>query len=181
MDFDDLLPMISSVIILDSDGKRIAVKYYSEEWNTVAAQANYEKDLFSKTNRAGQRSDAEILTFNEVTVLYKLVGDLVIYVTGSSDENEVLLFTVLSALSESLNILLRGAVEKKSVLENLDLVLIAIDEIVDEGIILETEPQIVAARATMRGEGGPEVSLAEQTFSQAFANAKQQLARSLLS
>lgn len=32
----------------------------------------------------------------------------------------------------------RGAVEKKSVLENLDLVLLAMDEIVDKGCVIST-------------------------------------------
>ena len=32
MDFDDVTPMIQNIIIMDSEGKRIAVKYYGDEW-----------------------------------------------------------------------------------------------------------------------------------------------------
>jgi hypothetical protein len=32
MDFDDVTPMIQNIIVMDSDGKRIAVKYYNDEW-----------------------------------------------------------------------------------------------------------------------------------------------------
>jgi hypothetical protein len=47
-------------------------------------------------------------------------------------------------------------------------------------IILETDPSVVASRVSMRGGDG-DVPLSEQTFSQALASAKEQLARSLLS
>lgn len=89
----------------------------------------------------------------------------------------------------------RGSVDKKTVLENLDLSLLAIDEVVDRGLILETDPATVAQRASMAGAevemggggvgglgglaaaGGP---LSEQTLSKVMASAKEQLARSLL-
>jgi len=71
-------------------------------------------------------------------------------------------------------------VDKKSALENLDLVFMTLDELVDGGIILETDPTVVAGRVSMRGADG-EVPLSEQTFAQALASAKEQLARSLLS
>lgn len=46
-------------------------------------------------------------------------------------------------------------------------------------IILETDAMTIALRVTMRSESG-DIPLAEQTFSQALAHAKEQLARSLL-
>lgn len=77
------------------------------------------------------------------------------------------------------------------------------DEVVDRGLILETDPATVAQRASMagaEGEGGiggagglggvgagglaglaaPGGPLSEQTLSKALATAKEQLARSLL-
>lgn len=42
----------------------------------------------------------------------------------------------------------RNSVDKRTVIENYDLVSLAIDEIVDDGIILETDPVIVATRVS---------------------------------
>jgi len=39
-------------------------------------------------------------------------------------------------------------VDKRTVIENYDLVSLAIDEIVDDGIVLETDPVIVATRVS---------------------------------
>ena len=44
------------------------------------------------------------------------------------------------------NILLRNEVERRNILENLDLVLLIMDEIVDGGIVLETDPNNIANR-----------------------------------
>ena len=42
----------------------------------------------------------------------------------------------------------RNATSRLTILENFDLVSLAIDEIVDDGIILETDPVIVASRVS---------------------------------
>lgn len=52
---------------------------------------------------------ADILLFNDVAVLYKREADLIFIVTGSQDENELILNSVLNGLSEALNILMRCA------------------------------------------------------------------------
>eukprot|EP00854_Cymbomonas_tetramitiformis_P021220 gene21220-25496_t len=117
--------------------------------------------------------------FDNVITVFKFVSDLHFYVTGNQDENELILVTVLQALFDAISLLLRNAVEKKTVLENLDLVLLTLDEIVDGGVILETEASVIASRVTMRGADS-DLPLSEQTFTQALASAKEQIARSLL-
>jgi hypothetical protein len=52
---------------------------------------------------------AEITTFSEVIVVYKFLGDLMFYVTGSQDENELILYQVLQGFYESISLLLRCA------------------------------------------------------------------------
>ena len=66
-------------------------------------------------------------------VLFKGLGDLTFYLVAGPAENEVLMATVLSGLVEGVSLLLRGAVDKKSALETLDLVLLGVDEVVDRG------------------------------------------------
>ena len=42
----------------------------------------------------------------------------------------------------------RNSTDKRTIIENYDLVSLAIDEIIDDGIILETDPVIVASRVS---------------------------------
>merc|ERR1712124_45151 len=118
--------------------------------------------------------------FDNFVVVYKFVSDVYYYVVASVDENEIVMAQVLQALCESTNILLRNSVDKKTVLENLDLVLIAMDEIIDGGIIFETDPNQIASRVNMRGKEDGFGNLSDQTLSQAFANAKEQFSKHML-
>lgn len=45
-------------------------------------------------------------------------------------------------------VFVRQSVDKRTVIENYDLVCLAIDEIVDDGIILETDPTIIVQRVS---------------------------------
>jgi hypothetical protein len=130
---------------------------------------------------------AEILMLDNALVVYKFIGDLMFYVLGDVDENEIILADVLVGFYDSITLLLRNAVEKKTVLENLDLVLLAMDEIVEGGLILETDPAVIASRVTMRSDdtGDSPLGIDVQnpglhTLSAAFGNVKEQIARSLL-
>mmetsp|Transcript_6095 Transcript_6095/g.15538 ORF Transcript_6095/g.15538 Transcript_6095/m.15538 type:complete len:181 (-) Transcript_6095:114-656(-) len=173
------MPKVKNILLLDADGKRIAVKYFDEAMKTVPAQMAFERQVFGKTSRTNARGEAEIALLGEHLVVYRFVGDLHFYVTGDCNENEIILSTVLSAFFDAVSLLLRSVMEKKAVLENLDLVLLCLDELIDGGVILETEPNVIANRVSMRGADG-DTPLAEQTFSQALASAKEQITRNLL-
>ena len=58
---------------------------------------------------AARAATAEITTFSDVIVVYKFLGDLMFYVTGAQDENELILYQVLQGFYESISLLLRCA------------------------------------------------------------------------
>jgi len=91
------------------------------------------------------------------------------------------LTSVLDGLYESLNTLLRGQTDRRSVLDALELVILTIDELVDGGMILETDPNNIVSRVLMRsasGAGG-DVPLTELTIGQALASAREQFIKSM--
>lgn len=75
-------------------------------------------------------------------------SDVAIYVVGSLDDNEILLYNVLLALRDSLHLLFKQSVDKRTIIENYDLVSLAIDEICDDGVVLETDPTIIVQRCS---------------------------------
>ncbi|KAE8727763.1 Coatomer subunit zeta-2 [Hibiscus syriacus] len=139
-------PSIRNILLLDSEGHRVAVKYYSDDWLTNSAKEAFEKALFSKTQKTNARTEAEIAMFENHIIVYKFVQDLHFFVTGAEGENELILVTVLQGFFDAVGLLLRGAVDKKEALENLDLILLCLDEIVDGGIILETDASAIAGK-----------------------------------
>jgi hypothetical protein len=71
--------------------------------------------------------------FDNHVVVYKTEGDTMLFVVGSAEENEILLFNAVLALRDSLNILLKTSVDRRTMIENYDLVCLAIDELCDDG------------------------------------------------
>jgi hypothetical protein len=51
----------------------------------------------------------------------------------------------------------RGHVDRRTILDNLELVMLTIDELVDAGTILETDSQAIVSRVLMRGVSGSQV------------------------
>jgi hypothetical protein len=67
-------------------------------------------------------------------ILTKSTTDLHFHIVGPlATSNEVQLSLTLNAFHDAVSLLLRGQVEKRSVLEGLDMVLLAADETIDDG------------------------------------------------
>nr|CAD7460061.1 unnamed protein product [Timema tahoe] len=151
---------VKGMAILDNDGNRILAKYYDKNvFPTAKEQKTFEKNLFNKTHRA----NAEIIMLDGLTCVYRSNVDLFFYVMGSSHENELILMSVLNCLYDSVSHILRKNVEKRVVLENLDIVMLAMDEICDGGIIMEADSSAVVQRVALRTD---DIPLGEQTVAQ---------------
>ena len=168
------LDTVKGILILDNDGKRILAKYYdAESFPNTAAQKKFEKSLFTKTHKA----NAEIIMLDGFTCLYKSSVDLFFYVLGSGQENELLLMSVLDCLFNAVTQILRKNVDKKALFDNLEVVMLALDEMIDGGMIMECDPQQEVSRAALRTD---DIPLGEQTVAQVLQSAKEQLKWSLL-
>ncbi|KAI1843331.1 hypothetical protein JX265_007805 [Neoarthrinium moseri] len=148
---------VNAVIILSTDdGSRIFAKYYApphqvpgttskeNPYADVKSQKTFEKGLLDKT----AKQNGDIILYDNRIVLYKTESDVMVYVVGSVEENEVLLYNTILAIRDSLHLLFKQSVDKRTIIENYDLVSLAIDEIVDAGIILETDPTIIVQRVS---------------------------------
>lgn len=78
---------------------------------------------------------AEIIMYEGHVVTYRPMVDLILYAVGLPDGNELMLASVMNGFAEALGILLRGQVEKRTVLEALDLTMLCLDETVDDGYV----------------------------------------------
>lgn len=163
----------SAFLILDTDGNRVLAKYYNNKNSTIAQDAGckslttlkdqraYEKSLWEKTKKAG----GDIILYDSYLVVYRHSLDLIFYLLGPPSENELMLNAALVAYFDALSIQLKNQVEKRSVLDNLDVVLLCLDETIDDGIIVETDSTAIASRLSSRpGSGGQEIVIDEQAI-----------------
>ncbi|XP_002135504.2 coatomer subunit zeta-1 [Drosophila pseudoobscura] len=169
-----MMDIIKGMCIMDNDGNRILAKYYDKNiLSTLKEQKAFEKNLFNKTHR----SNTEIIMLDGLTCVYKSNVDLFFYVMGNAYENELILLSVLNCLYDSISLILKKNVEKRLVLENLEIIMLAFDEICDGGIILDADPSSVVKRVDLRND---DIPIAEQTVAQVLQSAREQLKWSIL-
>jgi len=163
---------IQAVIILDTEGHRVLAKYYnpSKEFQSVKEQKAFEKGLWQKTKKPG-----DIILYDSHLAVYKHSLDLIFYFIASPQENELMLSTALNSLVEALTMLLRNSLEKRGVLENLDLVLLCLDETVDNGIIVDTDSTAIASRVSRPRPDTTEIVINEQTLMNAYQTVKEKM------
>ena len=113
------LHSVIAILILSTDvsaeSSRLFTKYYSvphtsatyqtplQPYANVKEQKAFEKGLLEKT--AKQTSD--VILYDNKVVVFKMESDVMLYVVGGSEENEILLYNVVLALRDSLSILLK--------------------------------------------------------------------------
>mmetsp|Transcript_25772 Transcript_25772/g.48345 ORF Transcript_25772/g.48345 Transcript_25772/m.48345 type:complete len:196 (+) Transcript_25772:41-628(+) len=144
-----LVPFVNCLMVLDSSGERIMAKYYDQR--PKSEQDKYEALLHKKTKTLSFRSDAEVLLLDQEVFVVRGSSDCKIVVSGCIDENELILVSVLDVIYETILSLLRGQLDRRTILDNLELVLLTIDEVIDHGHIMELDPHAVSGRVLMKG------------------------------
>jgi len=134
---------VRSIVVLDSNGERIISKHYTG--SSQDAIKAFEKDLWNKTKSRTNVIETDVLVQEQNVTVYRRVGDTIFYVTGSEIENELILDSVLGALVNTLTTLLEF-VSKSVLFEYFDVVLLVVDEMIDAGVILESDPEALTQR-----------------------------------
>ncbi|CAM0882909.1 unnamed protein product [Alopecurus aequalis] len=147
-------PSVKNILVLDSEGKRVAVKYYSDEWPSLSSKLAFEKSVFVKTQKTGAKAEeADVVMLDGYIVVYKSIEDLHFFVTGGDEENELILASVLQGFYDAVVVLLK--------------------------IVLETDATVIVEKVLGHGLEGAG-SFADQSVGQAFATARNHFVRSLL-
>eukprot|EP00466_Bigelowiella_natans_P009769 jgi/Bigna1/88960/estExt_fgenesh1_pg.C_410072 len=173
---------------------------------TTKLQKEFELRVAKKTMGMANMADTDAISFEKYVLVFKRLGDnTVLYVLGDPDENELMLATVLNAYEESVSQLLRGQLDANSMLQGLAEgqliqmsgyasemlfatrdrfaiysaeVCLCADEIVMDGLIMETDSLLIAGRASM-AQTIKEIPIQDQTLQQFASSAKEKLSNFL--
>lgn len=168
MQLPPLLPTIDAILVLGSDGDRLAGKYYGdflkttdENPNAEESRSNFEKEVQHKIGGVIARPDAaEVVMVQGKTVVFcggssqGGGGDVRVVHVGPSNESELVLAHLCEGMYDALSQLMGGTTERTMVLDNLELVFLLIDEHCDGGIILETDGSKLAGAVLLRDDDG---------------------------
>lgn len=208
---------IKGVVVLDNEGKRIIAKYYNapKSLETNPQQKWFERQLFLKSNKQGTGTSAaaaaggstgpskplnmyenDIMTVENYVAIFRCYVDMTIYILGDKDDNELILATVLDTVHDCFDKIFKHSIERKSLINNMTAVILVIDELIDQGILMATDPQTILKRINIKGAVGPSLGAPEaqesstpatqaagagggSMFASVFASAKSQLAKTL--
>eukprot|EP00811_Abedinium_folium_P011754 NODE_20887_length_777_cov_11.384615.p1 GENE.NODE_20887_length_777_cov_11.384615~~NODE_20887_length_777_cov_11.384615.p1 ORF type:complete len:224 (+),score=77.71 NODE_20887_length_777_cov_11.384615:95-673(+) len=186
---DSVLTQILALLVTDTDGNRLAVKYSTpgkKIWPTLKAQTAFEKKLVGKLPKqtGTARSETDVTIVDDFTVLHQSCNDTVICAVAPSSENELIVLQLIEGIAGAISTVvqqnfLSSGITKQQVLDNLAEVLFILDEVTDDAIIMETEEDKIAARVRMTDETDNPRE-AEQMFQKATQSAKQKLLGSLI-
>jgi hypothetical protein len=95
-------------------------------------------------------------------------------VVKSGIQNELILSAVLDGGFEAISSLLHDQLDQRSLMDNLELVLLALDELIDTGVILEIDPKAIKNRVLMMDATASDPALGDMTIGEAFEKAKAQ-------
>lgn len=169
---------IKGLFILDKEGKRLLSKYYSNDLKSnLSKQLNLEESVSSKTikSKIQPTGDIDIIMIESYNIVYQNVQDVYFFVVGAGYENELVLSEVLSGFIDGLLMLFRNQLNKRTFLENFDLIVLSLDEVLEDGIIIETDATAIAQKVAAVESGTDTAVEGAETFTQVFKSARDQL------
>ena len=89
-----------------------------------------------KTKHNKYSHDTDVLLTDGEVVTYRCGSDCKLFLSSTADENELVLAGVLDAIYDTLSLLFHGQMDHRTILDNLELVLLTIDEVVSVVIII---------------------------------------------
>lgn len=77
----------------------------------------------------------DVIIYDSHLVLYRQTLDLMFYIVSTPNENELMLSAGFTAFYDAISLLFRNQIEKRVLLDNLDVLLLALDETFDDGYV----------------------------------------------
>mmetsp|Transcript_1189 Transcript_1189/g.2410 ORF Transcript_1189/g.2410 Transcript_1189/m.2410 type:complete len:195 (+) Transcript_1189:90-674(+) len=188
---DDGLCQILALLVLDTDGTRLAVKYTTlakELWGTVKLQTAFEKRVINKMPKpSATRTDVDVAVIDDYTVIFQACNDVVVAAVALPTENELVVMQLVEGVYNAMSnacagqSFLSSGLNKQLILDSLSDVLFILDEVTDNGMIMETDDEKISARIKMIDETEVTQSAqAEQMFQKATQSAKTKLLSSIM-
>ena len=129
----------------------------------------------------------DIMTVDNYVAIFRTYSDMTIFIVGLADDNELILGMVLDCIHECFDRIFKGQIERRSLISNMSGVILVIDELFDQGIIMNLDSSTILSRIkTGKSSSGSSITSgtasqesASSLFSSVFSSAKSSLAKSM--
>ena len=135
----EVVCLIRFVVILDNNGKTIYSKYYTEEFENIKDQKDFEKKIcLASANLNVAKNDVDIFTLSNYVIVSKISGEVATFVGANEGDNEVLLGNFYDIFESSLFEVIFDSLTKEKLMNSYEQLVIIIDEMINEGVVMNS-------------------------------------------
>ena len=137
---DNVACLIKFIIILDNSGKIIYSKYYIDK--NIEKQREFERQLcFQVKNLNIIPDELDIFSFEDFNIFVKMIGEVTYFIGINEEDNECLGYNFCKIFESCLSIILGDNFQRAKIFSNLGRIMILIDEMVYNGVIVNTDKE----------------------------------------
>jgi len=145
--------LIKFIIILDNNGRLIYGKYFIDK--DQERQREFEKQLcFQVKNLNITQGELDIFNIDDYNVFVKIIGEIAYFIGVNEEDNECLGYNFCMIFENCLGNVINDNFDRKKIFDNLDKIMLIIDEMVDNGLIINTDPDSIQKLISLQDESG---------------------------
>ena len=151
---NNVVCLIKFIIILDNSGKIIYSKYYTDK-KTAEKQREFEKQLcFQVKNLNILPGELDIFTIDDINIFVKIIGEVAYFIGINEEDNECLGYNFCRIFENCLGSILNDNFDRAKIFNNLEKIILLIDELVNNGIIVNTDQESIEKLIVHQEQGG---------------------------
>ena len=135
--------LIKFVIILDNNGKIIYSKYFTGK--DQQKQREFEKQLcFQVKNLNICPGELDIFSMDDYNIFVKIIGEIAYFIGLNEEDNECLGYNFCKLFENCLASITNDNFERPKIFDSLEKIIVMIDEMLDNGLIVNTDPDSIS-------------------------------------
>jgi hypothetical protein len=145
--------LVKFVIILDNNGKLIYSKYFTEKDQN--RQREFEKQLcFQVKNLNITQGELDIFSMDDYNIFVKIIGEIAYFIGLNEEDNECLGYNFCKIFENCLGNITNDNFERPKIFDNLEKIIVMIDEMLDNGLIVNTDSDSISKLICHQEETG---------------------------
>ena len=145
--------LIKFIIILDNSGKLIYGRYFIDK--DQERQREFEKQLcFQVKNLNISQDELDIFNIDDYNIFVKIIGEIAYFIGINENDNECLGYNFCKIFENCLGSITNDNFDRQKIFDNLDKIMLIIDEMVDNGLIINTDPESIEKLISHQNESG---------------------------
>ena len=151
---NNVVCFIKFIIILDNSGKIIYSKYYTDK-KTAEKQREFEKQLcFQVKNLNILPGELDIFSIDDINIFVKIIGEVAYFIGINEEDNECLGYKFCTIFENCLGSILNDNFDRAKIFNNLEKIILLIDELVNNGIVVNTDQESIEKLIVHQEQGG---------------------------